>query len=70
MAHLLWQFLLSPTAPITYCGVHQDEHHSFSNQTFEAREIFVCQHLVEVAGENSYLVNDQLLWWQKKEKKN
>lgn len=50
-----------PTAASTYCGVEQDEHHSCAHQTLEAGVIFVCQHIVEVAGEDTHLVNDQLL---------
>lgn len=53
------------TTSSTYCGIQQDEQHSFAHQTLEAGVIFVCQHIVEVAWEDAYLVNDQLLWWQK-----
>lgn len=56
----------SPTAPTTYRGVKQDEHNGYAHQIFEAGVIFVCQHIVEVAREDTYLVNDQLLWWQEK----
>lgn len=45
----------------TYCGVEQDEHHGSAHQAAEARVVFVCQHIVEVTGEDSHLVNNQLL---------
>lgn len=50
-----------PIALTTYCGVDQDEHHGFADQTSEARVIFVGQHIVEVAREDADLVNDKLL---------
>ncbi len=45
----------------SYCGVQQDEHHCCADETLEAGVIFVCKHAVEVAGEDTHLVNDQLL---------
>lgn len=45
----------------TYCGVDQDEDHRFPQEAPEAGVVFVCQHIVEVAGEDTHLVNDQLL---------
>lgn len=55
-----------PTAPSTYCGVDYNEHHRCAHQILIAGVIFVCQHIVELAGEDAHLVNDQLLWRQKK----
>lgn len=53
--------------PRTYCGVEQDEHHGIAQQTFEASVVLIAQHIVEVAGQDTHLVNDQLLWWAETE---
>lgn len=55
-------FLMTLCHPAsTYCGVEQNEHHRRAHQTPEARRVFVGQNVVEATGEDSHLVNDQLL---------
>lgn len=46
----------------THRGVEQDEHHGLGQQVPEGTVVLIAQDIVEVAGQDTHLVNDQLLW--------